>query len=103
VGAASTVTLRVLAALGWDDDPDRARAFLAQTMTRQLPRLSVADLREVLAAVGATAPEVPAQRGGSDVYLRDEQPDPGAGGRRHRGPGHGGLTEGGELVDETGD
>jgi hypothetical protein len=44
----------------------------------------------------------PRQRG-SEHYQRTEAPDPGDGGRRHRGAAVGGVVDGGELVDETGD
>jgi hypothetical protein len=37
---------------------------------------------------------------GSEHYVRDEAADPGDGGRRYRGPGIGGVVDGGELVDE---
>jgi hypothetical protein len=91
---AAVVTLRVLDALGLGADRERARAVLVQAAARQLPRLSVQDIRDVLAAVG---PAVPAQRG-EQVYVRDEQPDPGAA-ARYTGPRHGGVTEEG-LVEE---
>jgi hypothetical protein len=46
------------------------------------------------------AARVPAQRGGANVYVRPDG-DPGDGGRRYRGPGIGGVVDGGALVDET--
>jgi hypothetical protein len=102
IGAPAVVTLRVLEALGLADDYERAQAVLAHTMARQLPRLSTSDIREVLDKIAESdrvAGTVPAPRG-SEHYVRDEAADPGDGGRRYRGPGIGGVVDGGELVDE---
>lgn len=44
---AGIVAARMMAALGIDD-PETARLFLRDVVARQLPRLSVGDIRELL-------------------------------------------------------
>jgi hypothetical protein len=88
---AAVVALRMIEALGLSGDPERARAVLAHAVARQLPRLSVADVRDVLGAVTPAA--------GGDLYERD--PQPGGDVPHQRGVRLGGVVDGGELVDET--
>lgn len=83
VNPTTNVAYRVLDALGFGADPERARLVLA-SWCRPVRRLSVAECREVLAVVASAAARVPTQRG-EHQYDRDPEPGTEGTGRPWRG------------------